>query len=85
MSKHKDGKDFADDGRVIADMQVEGLPPRRGLRLWRRSGRDDRVSVTGRERLKLILAAYMAYFPYLLCMILGFSIVFFLLKVLYGA
>ena len=59
----------ADDGRVIADMNVEGLPwYRKNLR--KKKDKNDPDQPTSREMRAMILAAYKAYLPYLL-IILG--------------
>lgn len=59
----------ADDGRVIADMNVEGLPwYRKNLR--KKKDKNDPDQPTSREIRAMILAAYKAYLPYLL-IILG--------------
>lgn len=59
----------ADDGRVIADMNVEGLPwYRKNLR--KKKDKNDPDQPTFREIRAMILAAYKAYLPYLL-IILG--------------
>ena len=60
-----------DDGRTVADMNVEGMP-------WYRPDRGKKVNEedkpTRKEKRALIRAGYLAYLPHFLAILFGFGI-----------
>ena len=73
-----------DDGRVIADMNVEGMPwynkNSRGEKKKKQKNDPDRP--TAKETRAMIIAAYKAYLPYLL-IILGVMGIVYVIGYLY--
>lgn len=66
-----------DDGRVIADMNVEGFSWYRKNRPPKRDKAQERLDRPTRKEMRaMIFAAYKAYFPYLLIMLGVLAIVF---------
>ncbi|MCI5745730.1 MAG: hypothetical protein MR270_05550 [Erysipelotrichaceae bacterium] len=60
--------DFVDDGRVIAPMDVDGMPKRRD------ENRKRSYDVTKNEKKHLILASYKAFLPMFICGIIGMGL-----------
>jgi len=65
-----------DDGRTIANMNVEGMP-------WYEANKEEKdkkkqqmedLRITRKERRAMIWGAYLAYLPMLLVMLAGFGI-----------
>ena len=65
-----------DDGRTIADMNVEGMP-------WYRPASKKEVKESDKpsrkERWAMIRAGYLSYLPRILAIVFGFSVVFLVL------
>ena len=65
-----------DDGRTIANMNVEGMP-------WYRPDSGKKVreqdKPTRKERRSMIRAGYLAYLPMFIFMLLGFTVAFLLI------
>lgn len=72
QSKKK--KDFVDDGRVIVDMNVEGFSWYRKRKKKQQKNAVDQP--TRKETRALIIAAYKAYLPYFLILLIVFVVVF---------
>lgn len=64
-----------DDGRTIANMNVDGLPWYRPNATRKKEG-EQRDQPTHKETWALIFAAYKAYLPYFIAMIVGFGLAF---------
>ena len=64
-----------DDGRTIANMNVDGLPWYRPNATRKKEG-EQRDQPTHKETLALIFAAYKAHLPYFIAMIVGFGLAF---------
>ena len=67
--KNKQQEEFIDDGRTIANMDVEGLPHRINEAKRKRD-----YGLTKQEKRHLILAGYKAFLPLLLCGLLGMGL-----------
>lgn len=66
-----------DDGRVIADMNIEGFSWYQKNRPAKRDKEQERLDKPTRKELRaMIFAAYKAYLPYLLIMLGVLTIVF---------
>lgn len=65
-NKKKKKEEFIDDGRVIADMDIEGMPHRINSAKRKRN-----YDLSKEEKRHLILAGYKAFFPVLICGLLG--------------
>lgn len=72
MKNKKD--DFVDDGRVIAPMDIDGMPKRFTIPEKKKVVRQKEYDVTKNEKRQLILAAYKAFLPVLICGLVGFAI-----------
>lgn len=79
-----------DDGRTIADMSAEWMPWNRGI--WRRKRREDRSeqSKESKDEQKqkyraAVRAQYLAMLPVLGCILAGFGLMYFLLRLWLGA
>ncbi len=68
MKKNKKKDEFIDDGRTIANMDVEGLPHRYD------PNRKREYDVTKEEKRQLIGASYKAMLPMLLCGLIGMGL-----------
>lgn len=76
-------KEYADDdGRTIANMNVDGLP-------WYQPNKEENdkkkrrmqeLKVTRQEKWAMIKGAYLAYLPMLLCILSAFAIVMLLIQ-----
>lgn len=67
MKHQKKTDDFIDDGRTIANMDIDGMPHR----LKGNENRKREYDVDKEERKHLIFASYKAFFPVLICGLLG--------------
>ena len=72
----KKKKKFEDDGRTIANMDIDGMPKRM---TFRRRKKGDVPDVTKKERRKIIQAYFAMYMPQLICMVLGLVLAILLL------
>lgn len=61
---------YNDDGRTIANMDIEGMPHR----VKNESKRRRQYDVSKEEKRHLILAAYKAMLPVLICGIVGMTL-----------
>lgn len=68
MKKNKKKDEFVDDGRVIADMDVDGLPWQGRSRRKKNKPTDDSLP-TFKEKWAIILGAYRAFLPVLLVLV----------------
>lgn len=75
MKKNKKKDDFVDDGRVIANMDIDGMPHRRKEDANRQRSYD----LDKKEKKQLILASYKAFLPVLLCGLGGMLLAMFLI------
>ncbi|HHX29724.1 MAG TPA: hypothetical protein GX720_00675 [Clostridiaceae bacterium] len=87
MEEKDKKKEFADDGRVIADMSVDGMP---GPLFWRRNAqarkaraeREPDVKLTPREYAGMILGIISSYLVFGLIVFGGFALfILFCIKV----
>ena len=85
-----DRKTQEDDGRTIADMSAEWMPWNRGV--WRRKRRAERTGQpqeTKEEQRRrsraAVRAQYLAMLPMLGCILAGFGLMYFLLRLWLGA
>ena len=66
-----------DDGRTVADMNVEGMP-------WYRPDGGKKVNEedkpTRKEKRAMIRAGYLAYLPRILAILFGFGLTIFLMR-----
>ena len=65
MSKKNEEK-FVDDGRTVYDMNIDGFK-------WYKP-KKDKIYLNKKEKWAMICAAFAAYFPKLLIVLLGFGI-----------
>lgn len=72
MKKNKK-EEFIDDGRTIADMDIEGMPHRKD------KNRQASYDVTKEEKRHLIMAGYKAFLPLLICSLVGITLTFILI------
>ncbi len=68
-NKKKDKEEFIDDGRTIANMDIEGMPHRKDD-----PNRKKEYDITKEEKRQLIGASYKAMLPVLLCGLLGMGL-----------
>lgn len=71
---------YIDDGRTIADMNVEGMPgydPDRD-----KKKKIDRL--TFKEKMAILFGAYRAYFPYLVTLILALAVMYLVFYILWS-
>ncbi len=73
---------YIDDGRTVADMNVEGMP---GYDKLKNEKKKDPERLTFKEKMAVLFGAYRAYFPYLVIMILALSIVYLLIYIIWGS
>ncbi|MBR2970949.1 MAG: hypothetical protein IKC48_04050 [Clostridia bacterium] len=75
--RNKNKKQYDDDdGRTIANMNVEGMPwyePNKEEKDKKKQQMED-LRITRKERRAMIWGAYLAYLPMLLVMLAGFGI-----------
>lgn len=64
-----------DDGRTIAEMNVEGMPWYRSPEEIEKHKKASKLRLSFKERLALIWAAYGAYLPRVLIFVLSYTIV----------
>ena len=65
-----------DDGRTIANMNVEGMPwYQKNKEKEERKKRMEDIKITRKERRAMIIGAYLAYLPMLLSVLAGFTLV----------
>lgn len=75
MKQTKNKKeDFVDDGRVIAPMDIDGMPKRFTIPEKKKVVRQKEYDVTKSEKKQLIIAAYKAFLPVLICGLVSFLI-----------
>ncbi len=77
--------EYIDDGRTIADMSAEWMPWNRGLsRKKKRSEKREKNKESKEEQKQTYRAAvkgqYLAMLPVLLCILISFGIMYFLLQ-----
>lgn len=77
---NKDCEKYYDDGRTIANMDVEGMPHR----IKKESKRKNQYDVTKEEKRHLVLAAYKAMLPVLICGIVGMTLAMLLIMLWLG-
>lgn len=70
---------YIDDGRTIADMNVEGMP---GYDPARNQKKADRL--TFKEKMAVLFGAYRAYFPYLVTVLLALAIVYLIFYIIWS-
>lgn len=70
---------YVDDGRTIADMNVEGMP---GYDPARDKKKADRL--TWKEKAAILFGAYRAYFPYLVTVLLALAIVYLIFYIIWS-
>ncbi len=70
-------QNFEDDGRTVANMDVEGMP--QGFSRFRIKKNNKGSDLTKKERRKLIRAYFSLYMPRLVCIVAGLGITFVLL------
>ena len=61
---------YYDDGRTIANMDVEGMPHR----IKNEKNRQSQYDVSKQEKRQLVFAAYKAMIPVLICGIVGMTL-----------
>ncbi len=66
-NKKKKTDEFIDDGRTIANMDIEGMPHR----IKNDSNRKKEYDIDKEEKKHLIFASYKAFLPVLICGIIG--------------
>ena len=79
QKEKKKKEKFVDDGRTIADMNVDGLPWYDGKGPRDKSDKKDPDKPTKRELIKMIFGMYKAMLPYLLLTIGCFLLIFLLM------
>ena len=77
MMKNKK-EEFIDDGRTIANMDVEGMPKYNK----KQTNRKKEYDVSKSEKRHMILASYKAYLPVLLCGLIGMTLAMLLIMLL---
>lgn len=82
--KKRTSEPSVDDGRVIADMNVEGMPwyRKNSRQEKKKQQKNDPDRPTAKETRAMIIAAYKAYLPYLL-IVLGVMAVVYVIGYLY--
>lgn len=76
MFKRKKKQYDDDDGRTIANMNVDGMPwyePNKEDKEKRRK-RMEELKISRKEKRAMIMGAYLAYLPMFLCIIAAFTI-----------
>ena len=71
---------YYDDGRTIANMDIEGMPNR----IKKSQKRKSQYDVSKEEKRHLIFAAYKAMLPILLCGIVGMTLAMLLIMLWLG-
>lgn len=72
-------KDHDDDGSVIANMNVEGMPWYEKPETLQKKARLKNIQVSREERQAMIKGAFLAYLPMMLVILISFAVVFLLL------
>ena len=76
----KNNEQYYDDGRTIANMDIEGMPNR----IKKNQKRKSQYDVSKEEKRHLIFAAYKAMLPILLCGIVGMTLAMLLIMLWLG-
>lgn len=76
----KNNEQYYDDGRTIANMDIEGMPNR----IKKSQKRKSQYDVSKEEKRHLIFAAYKAMIPILLCGIVGMTLAMLLIMLWLG-
>lgn len=76
----KNNEQYYDDGRTIANMDIEGMPNR----IKKSQKRKSQYDVSKEEKRHLIFAAYRAMLPILLCGIVGMTLAMLLIMLWLG-
>lgn len=76
----KNNEQYYDDGRTIANMDIEGMPNR----IKKNQKRKSQYDVSKEEKRHLIFAAYKAMLPLLLCGIVGMTLAMLLIMLWLG-
>lgn len=76
----KNNEQYYDDGRTIANMDIEGMPNR----IKKSQKRKSQYDVSKEEKRHLIFAAYKAMLPLLLCGIVGMTLAMLLIMLWLG-
>lgn len=76
----KNNEQYYDDGRTIANMDIEGMPNR----IKKSQKRKSQYDVSKEEKRHLIFAAYKAMLPILLCGIVGMTLAMLLIMLWLG-
>ena len=76
----KNNEQYYDDGRTIANMDIEGMPNR----IKKNQKRTSQYDVSKEEKRHLIFAAYKAMLPLLLCGIVGMTLAMLLIMLWLG-
>lgn len=80
---NKDKNEFVDDGRVVANMDIEGMPNRFNFKK-KDEKRKREYDVSKEEKRHMILASYKAFLPILLCGIVGMTLAMLLIMLWLG-
>lgn len=76
----KNNEQYYDDGRTIANMDIEGMPNR----IKKSQKRKSQYDISKEEKRHLIFAAYKAMLPILLCGIVGMTLAMLLIMLWLG-
>jgi len=78
FGKKRDEPEVVDDGRTIANMNVEGFAWYRSPKSIESKRKLLELNLTKKERRAMILGALLAYFPYYLAFLGAFTLVYLL-------